>query len=155
MDATFQQREPRPALEEIFEPWELEGRSRRDCVSHRAGFLVPLAYLCLCLGGLSLVFPAIALFALLSCIGGDCSGLILLACPAVVLLGFPLSFIARQMARRDLDLIFLGKMDHRGYALTEKARSNSHAAVKLYLLGIAVWSALAFGIFLLVLGLSR
>jgi hypothetical protein len=104
-----------PTLEEVFEPWELAGESRRDCEPHRARLLRALARVSFLAGGLSI-------FCLL---------------PA--LLGLPLGLMTRAMAGRDLDLISAGNMDHRGYHETEQARSDSHTGVILSLLGILGW----------------
>jgi hypothetical protein len=145
-----------PTLEEIFEPWELEGRSRCDCVSHRAGCLVPLATLCLWAGAISLISPFCGLFGLILCAFGEGIGLVgLLLFFPFPLLGLALSVAIRNMARRDLDLIFAGKMDHRGYQQTEKARSDSHAAVMLHLLVPVFWLALGVAFFLLYLAASQ
>jgi hypothetical protein len=101
-------------LEEVFEPWELVGQSRRDCEPHRARLLLVFSRISLGAGCLSLI---------------PCFGLI----PAIF--GFWLGIATRTMARRDLDMISAGDMDHQGYHETDKARSNSHAAVMLSVLG--------------------
>jgi hypothetical protein len=103
-----------PALEQLFQPWELVGESRRDCRSHRAGLLLAMARLSLLLGGLSLL------------------------CPPLGLIGLPLALIIRRMARRDLDAMFAGDMDQRGRQRTEKAWSDSLAAAFIYLIGCLI-----------------
>ena len=115
MESPRRKEERPPFLEEVFQPWELAGEARRDCEPHRAGLLAALARISLLAGGLSFV------------------------CPPASLVGLPLGLVTRAMARRDLDLIFAGGMDHRGYRRTEKARSASHAGVILSLLGPLLW----------------
>jgi hypothetical protein len=116
MDGKPENEEPRMlTLEEVFEPWELVGKSRRDCLPHRARLLRLMAYVSCLAGGLSIV------------------------CLVPALLGLPLGLLARAMARRDLDLICGGDMDHRGYHETEKARADSHAGVLLNLWGLFFW----------------
>lgn len=108
------------------QPWEWLGQSRRDCDSHRGEFLCALATISLVVGGLSILsfFPAI--------------------------LGLPLALLTRRLARRDLDRIFAGDVDHNGYELTERARSKAHEAVVLNLLGSLCWLGLAAGLYLLI-----
>jgi hypothetical protein len=126
MDTMPEEKEPRlSTLDEIFQPWELVGEARRDCASHRAGFLVPLARLSLLAGGLSL------------------------SCPPFGLVGLPLAVVTWRMARRDLDLIVAGDMDHRGYGPTEKARAESRTGLLLILFGTMCWSGLGVCVFLL------
>jgi hypothetical protein len=104
-----------PTLAEVFHPWEWSGESRRDCKPHRARLLLLLARASLLAGALSFL------------------------CLPFGIIGLPLGLVTRAMARRDLDLISAGEMDHRGYKLTEKARSDSHASVILSLLPFSFW----------------
>jgi hypothetical protein len=99
-----------PALEDIFQPWELVGRSRRDCDPHRGDMLRRMARFSLLAAGLSF-------FGL-----------------PFNLVGLPLGLITWSMACRDRDRICAGDMDQAGYHLTEKARSDSRAAVFLNIL---------------------
>jgi hypothetical protein len=115
MDGNLPAGSDRPlSLEEVFQPWELTGASRRDCRSERGRLLLGLARISLFLGGLSLL------------------------CAPLGLLGFPLGLVIRRMARRDLDAIFAGEMDPRGRQRTEKAWSDSQAAIFLNLVGSLV-----------------
>ena len=86
-----------PALEEVFQPWELRNESRRDCEPHRAGFLFWIARISLLAGAFSFL------------------------CPLIGLLGLPLALVIGDQARRDLDAIFSGDMDHRGRAANGKS----------------------------------
>jgi hypothetical protein len=115
---------PAPA-EEIFQPWQLAGESRRDCEPHRAQFLSALAYISLLLGGLSFL------------------------CLLPGFLGLVLGLMTGMMARRDLDLIVTGDMDQRGYAQTDRAWGNARAAMKLSFLGLLAWAGLLVFAFLL------
>ena len=108
-----------PTIEEVFQPWELAGISRRDCASHRGRFLLWMGRISLLLGGLSLL------------------------CPPLGLPGLALGLLVRWTARRDLDAIFAGDMDHRGRQLTEKAWSDSWAAIFLNLLGSLLCGTIA------------
>ena len=81
--------------EEIFQPWELDGRSRFDCLPDRAWLLTPLARVSVLAGGLSF----------------------LCLLPAAV--GLPLGVIVAFLARRDLDDMAAGEMDQRGYHATQ------------------------------------
>jgi hypothetical protein len=99
-----------PRLEEVFQPWELNNESRRDCEPHRAGFLRWMARISLILGSLSFL------------------------CPLLGLIGLPLALVIRVLARRDLDAIFAGAMDHHGREGTEMAWRDSHAGALLSLL---------------------
>jgi hypothetical protein len=127
MDGDRENGRGRPAtLAEVFEPWEIAGESRRDSVPHRAGLLRALARCGVLAGGLS--FPFIL--------------------PGVV--GLALGVLTGASARRDLDLISRGYMDHRGYHPTAKALSDARAAVVLSLLGPLLWLVVA-GTFLTIM----
>ncbi len=106
------------ALEEVFQPWELRNESRRDCGPHRAGFLWWMARISLIVGSLSFL------------------------CPLFGLLGLPIGLVIRRLARRDLDAIFAGEMDHRGRERTEKAWYDSQVGAFLNLLGFLLSSLL-------------
>lgn len=110
-----------PTIDEVFQPWELLGESRRDCEPHRGRLLRRLARISLLTGGLSFL------------------------CPPLALIGLPMGLLIRMLARRDLDAIFAGEMDHRGYAETEKARNDSHAGVVVSWLGLLFWSVMLAG----------
>ncbi len=108
----------RSILETVFEPWELEGRSKRDCVSHRAGLLQFLTKASFIAGCISVfVFP--------------------LLIPSLVAIVTGLS--ARMMAARDLVEMRAGEMDHRGYRATEKAWFDSRVGMILSLVGFILW----------------
>jgi hypothetical protein len=97
--------------EEVFQPWELDGRSRCDCLPDRAWLLTPLARASVLAGGLSF----------------------LCFLPAAV--GLPLGVVTASLARRDLDAMAAGDMDQRGYHATRKAWSDARAGAVLSLLG--------------------
>jgi hypothetical protein len=99
-------------IEDVFRPWELVGESRLDCAPHRAHLLIKMARL-------SLIAAGLAFFGL-----------------PFNLVGIPLGLLAWSMACHDRDQICAGNMDHRGYHLTERARSDSRAAVILNLLTV-------------------
>jgi hypothetical protein len=101
-----------PTLEQVFQPWELTGDARRDCAPHRANLLIKMARL-------SLVAAGLSFFGL-----------------PVNLIGLPLGLGTWAMACHDRDRICAGDMDQTGYHPTEKARSDSRAAVFLNILAI-------------------
>jgi hypothetical protein len=101
----------RLTAEEIFQPWELSGQSRRDCLPHRAGLLGPMSYVSLVAGGATF------------------------ACLVSALIAFPLGIATYLMACHDLELIRRGDMDQSGFHRTEKARSDARAGVILACLG--------------------
>src|SRR5947209_5457596 len=108
----------RSVLETVFEPWELEGRSKRDCISHRAGLLKLLTKASVIAGCISVfAFP--------------------LLIPSLVAIVTGLS--ARAMAAHDLDQMRSGEMDHRGYRETEKAWFDSLVGIILSLVGFILW----------------
>lgn len=114
-----------PTLEEVFQPWEIEGKSRRDCLTHRAGLLVPLASLSLLFGVLSCPFPFIGI------------------------LGGALGLVTWILARRDLDAMDAGNMDIQGRKETEKAWSNGHAGMVVSIIGSLFWLLLATCVYFL------
>jgi hypothetical protein len=92
-------------------PWERPGRVRRDALPHRAGLLDTLATTSLLCGlsSICLVFPA--------------------------LIGLPIGVIAWLLARRELQDIQAGLVDHRG---TERIAEAKDWAFKGTLLCLAV-----------------
>jgi hypothetical protein len=104
--------------EEIFEPWELEGKARRDCLSHRAQVLQPLAYLSLILGGLSFCLPLASL-------------------PGIIL-----GFITSIVCSNDLVAICSGPMDHNGYHKTLKALGDARSGMILCGFALFGWGIL-------------
>jgi hypothetical protein len=117
--------------EEVFTPWEMDGRSRRDSKRHRAGLLRGMAYVSILAGGASWI------------------------CVVTAFIGLVLGLAAWRMACRDLDLIRRGDMDTGGFHQTEKARSDARAGTILCLLGLFLWSVLAvFVIYYLLIAAS-
>jgi hypothetical protein len=128
MDGDCESIKDRPAtLADVFEPWEAAGESRRDCQPHRAEALQTLARLGMLAGGLSFpfFFPCVP--------------------------GLTLGALTRLLARRDLDLICRGHMDHRGYHTTLRALSEARAALVLSLLGLLLWIFVCGFVVLLIL----
>jgi hypothetical protein len=115
---------PRLTADQVFEPWEMEGRSRLDCLPHRASMLKGMAYCSIIAGGVSLV------------------------CFAPALLGLALASAAWFMARQDLTAICKGEMDHDGFHSTEQARADAVAGIFICLIAAFLWS-LAITLFLL------
>ena len=108
----------RSLLDATFEPWELDGGSKRDCTSHRADMLKRMAAFSTIAGYLSLfLFP------------------LLVPSLTAMLLGL----LTRAMAGRDLNRMQAGAMDNRGYRETEKAWFDSRAAVIVSVLGLLAW----------------
>jgi hypothetical protein len=108
----------RSVLEIVFEPWELEGGSKRDCISHRADLLKLLTKASFIAGCISVfAFP--------------------LLIPSLVAIVTGLS--ARMMAARDLVEMRAGEMEHRGYRATEKAWFDSQVGMILSLVGFIFW----------------
>ena len=121
----------RSLLDATFEPWELDGGSKRDCTSHRADMLKRMAAFSTGAGYLSLfLFP------------------LLVPSLTAMLLGL----LTRAMAERDLDRMRAGAMDNRGYQETEKAWFDSRAAVIVSVLGPLIWFIPMTAIFLLLQG---
>jgi hypothetical protein len=106
------------SLEEVFQPWELDGVTRRDARRHRGRLLQNLARLSLFAGGLTFV------------------------CLVPCVYGLPLAIVTWIVSQRDLDRICAGSMDQEGYHPTQKARSDSHAAIWLNVLGLLFWCLL-------------
>ena len=142
-----------PIIDEVFQPWELLGESRRDCVSHRGRLLGWLAWISVLVGGLSFLYPPIAAILLVD-IGWVKPGWLQLGLVVLPmgLFGFLLGWVIQRLARRDLDAMSAGEMDHRGYAETEKARGDSHAGAIVSLLGLFFWG-IPLGVFGVLLGI--
>ena len=138
-----------PTIDEVFQPWELIGESRRDCEPHRGRLLRWLARISLLVGVLSFLYPPIAALLLFDGMGLEAGWLQLsLVLLPNGLMGFLLGSVIQMLARRDLDAMSAGNMDQRGYGDTEKARIESHAGAVVSLLGSLFWSIPLGGIVL-------
>jgi hypothetical protein len=111
-----QEQERLPKLDEVFDPREQLGKSRCDCLPHRASTLRALAQASLILAALSL-----------------------LPCMPMFLMGLPLGLCALCMARRDLMHISAGAMDRDGFHQTLAALSEIRTAVFANVVCLLLW----------------
>jgi hypothetical protein len=106
--------------EGIFEPWELEGKSKRDCLPHRAKLLSRMSYASMLAAGASF------------------------SCFVPAIIGLVLGLAAWTMANQDLRQIRKGEMDTNGHHATLIARNNAVVASALCVIAPLVWIAVVF-----------
>ncbi len=140
--------ESRSLLEATFEPWELDGGSKRDCAPHRAGLLILLSYFSIAATWLFvLLFPVwLAVPARLldqkKTRRDPTRWACCLLCLFPALTAFGGSLGTRILAQRDLARMKAGDMDCRGYHETDKVWRTSRATLWLGVLGPLAWAIL-------------
>jgi len=137
-----------PPVKTVFEPWELEGATKRDCAPDRAGLLTGLALFTTIAAWFNVTFFPLLLIVPAGILDHkstrrDPVGMtfcLLSLTPPLTAIGSAL--VTRNLAARDLERIRTGDMDPRGQYESEKAWSRARICLWACLLGPCAWMIL-------------
>jgi len=113
-------------------PWERPGAVRRDCEPHRGPLLLGLAWATV--GASAVAFGLVVMAVMPPSYSGLVWLVLLAAAGGIVTLRPPLAFVARVLARRDIEKMRTGLMDPAGEHAAQLARSVALLGLALGLL---------------------